>query len=149
MSDLKKRATLVAAGLMLLAGTAAVLKAQEATSTVNDGVYTDAQADRGKAAYAKNCQACHGEAMGGIDSAPALIGGTFLGNWVGQSVGDLAMRVRNSMPLNNPGSLSSATTADIISQILRANGYAAGSAELPRNAQVLQMIRIDAQKPAG
>ncbi len=153
MNDLIKRGAPVAAALMaamvLAAGSVAVLQAQESTSTVNDGVYTEAQAERGKAAYTKYCQACHGEAMAGIDSAPALVGGNFISNWAGQSLGDLAARVRTTMPLNNPGTLSSATSADIIAQILKANGYVAGNAELPRNAQVLQMIRIDAQKPAG
>jgi quinoprotein glucose dehydrogenase len=133
------------AGLLQLAGSAAVLRAQDASRTTNDGVYSEAQAERGKAAYGKYCQMCHGEAMAGIDTAPALVGGTFLGNWVGQTVGDLAARVRTTMPLNNPGTLSSATSADIISHILRANGYKAGAEELPRNAQILQMIRIDAQ----
>jgi quinoprotein glucose dehydrogenase len=142
-----KRGALPAAGMVLvLSSLAVLLRAEEATSTVNDGVYTEAQAARGKIAYAKYCQACHGESMGGIDVAPPLVGGGFLSNWTGQTVGDLAARVRTTMPLNNPGTLGSATAADIIAQILKANGYAAGSAELPRDAQVLQMIRIDALK---
>lgn len=150
MNDGMKRGALLAAGMVLLSGPlAVVLQAQEATSTVNDGVYTEAQAARGKIAYTKYCQACHGESMGGIDVAPPLVGGGFLSNWTGQTVGDLAARVRTTMPLNNPGTLGSATAADIIAQILKANGYAAGSAELPRDAQVLQMIRIDALKSGG
>jgi mono/diheme cytochrome c family protein len=147
MHVLLKIAAPAVAGLVLLAGLAAVLEAQESTSSVNDGVYTQAQAERGKAAYTKFCQACHGETMAGIDTAPPLVGGAFVSNWAAQSVGDLAVRVRTTMPLNNPGSLSSATVADIISQILQANGYVAGNAELPREAQVQQMIRIDPLKP--
>jgi quinoprotein glucose dehydrogenase len=143
-----RRGKVLTAGLLML-GASARLCAQEATASVNGGVYTDAQADRGRAAYARNCQMCHGEALGGIDSAPALVGGTFMGNWVGQTIGDLALRVRTTMPLNNPGSLSSAAAADIVALILRSNGYPAGATELPRNAQVLQMFRIDAQKSGG
>jgi mono/diheme cytochrome c family protein len=143
MHTVLKIAAPAVAGLLLLARSAAILKAQETTSSVNDGVYSQAQAERGKAGYAKFCQACHGETMAGIDTAPPLVGGTFVSNWAGQSVGDLAARVRTTMPLNNPGSLGSATVADIISQILQANGYRAGNAELPRDVQVQQMIRID------
>jgi S-disulfanyl-L-cysteine oxidoreductase SoxD len=148
MNELTKRGVLVAAGLALLMASAAVLKAQDAAIKINDGVYTEAQANRGKAAYLKNCQSCHGETMTGIDTAPSLVGGTFLGNWTGQSLGDLAARVRTTMPLNKPGTLGSATVADIISQILKANGYVAGASDLPRDVQVLQMIRIDAPMPA-
>jgi quinoprotein glucose dehydrogenase len=138
------RAAPTAAGLLLLIGAAAVLRAQEATGTASAGVYTEAQADRGKATYVKNCQSCHGDTLAGIDVAPALVGGMFLNDWVGQSLGDLADRVRTTMPQNNPGTLSSAMTADLVALILKANGYPAGAAELPRSAQVLQMIRIDA-----
>jgi quinoprotein glucose dehydrogenase len=134
---------------MLLISAAGVPRAQEATGGTNNGVYTEAQAERGRAAFAKYCQSCHGDTMAGIDTAPALVGGNFLNDWIGQSVGDLAERIRMTMPQNDPGTLSSAVTADIIAQILKANGYAAGAAELPRNAQVQQMIRIDAPKPAG
>jgi mono/diheme cytochrome c family protein len=146
MNDPMRRGVLVCAGLVLLLGSAAVLKSQEVTRTINDGVYTGPQAERGKLAYAKYCQACHGEMMTGIDTAPPLAGGAFVSNWLGQSVGDLASRVRMTMPLNNPGTLGSATVTDIISQILKVNGYVAGSVELPRDVQVQQMIRIDALK---
>jgi quinoprotein glucose dehydrogenase len=112
-------------------------------------VYSEPQAERGKAAYAKYCQACHGETLQGVDVAPALVGSTFLGNWVGLSVGELADRVRMTMPQDNPGTLSSATTADLIALILKSNGYPAGGADLPRSGEVLQMIRIVDPKPGG
>jgi quinoprotein glucose dehydrogenase len=134
---------------MLLGATAAVLRAQETTATTNGGVYSEAQADRGKAAYAKYCQSCHGESMNGVDVAPALVGSTFLGNWVGLSVGELGERVRTTMPQNNPGSLSSATTADLLALILKANGYASGTADLPRDGQLQSMIRIADPKTGG
>lgn len=148
MNDIR-RAMLPAAALLLLCASVMVLNAQESTGSVNDGVYSDAQAERGKAAYARNCQACHGEALTGIDVAPPLVGGTFLGNWTGQSLGDLASRIRTTMPLNNPASLGSATVADIIAHMLRVNGYAAGTTDLPRDVQVLQMYRIDSPKSAN
>ncbi len=140
---------MLAAGLTLLTATAAALRAQESTATTNGGVYSEAQAERGKAAYVKNCQSCHGETMNGVDVAPALVGATFLGNWVGLSVGDLGERVRTTMPQNNPGTLSAATTADLVALILKANGYASGATDLPRDGQLQMMIRIADPKPGG
>jgi quinoprotein glucose dehydrogenase len=149
VNDLRRRAAPVATGLVLLIGAAAAAHAQEATGTTSAGVYSEPQAERGKAAYAKYCQACHGETLQGVDVAPALVGSTFLGNWVGLSVGELADRVRMTMPQDNPGTLSSATTADLIALILKSNGYPAGGADLPRSGEVLQMIRIVDPKPGG
>jgi S-disulfanyl-L-cysteine oxidoreductase SoxD len=143
------RAVAITALLMLLSISATVLEAQDSTASTNDGIYTEAQAERGKIAYAKFCQSCHAETLAGIDSAPPLAGSAFLSNWSGQSVGDLTARVRASMPLNNPGTLSSATTTDIITHILKSNGYVAGKAELPHDDQLQQTIHIDAPKPVG
>jgi hypothetical protein len=53
------------------------------------------------------------------------------------------------MPQKNPGTLSSALTADIIAQVLKADVFVAGAEDLPRSAQLQQMVRIDAPKPAG
>jgi len=148
MNDPIKHSALAAAGLLLAGSSAAVLRAQEAGGAVSDGVYTEVQAERGQVAYVKYCRTCHADTMAGIDSAPALVGGTFLGDWVGQSVSDLADRIRMTMPLSNPGTLSSATVSDIISWILKVNGYVAGATELPRDGQLQQTIRIDAPKRA-
>jgi S-disulfanyl-L-cysteine oxidoreductase SoxD len=147
--DWVKRAASVAAGLVVLVAAASTLQAQAPAATTNAGIYTEAQAERGKLAYTKNCQDCHGESLEGIDMAPALVGSSFQSNWVGLSVGELSERIRTTMPQNNPGTLSSATTADLIALILKLNGYPAGTSELPREAQVLQMIRIAEPKPAG
>src|SRR3954468_20328579 len=83
-----RTALLAATGL--LAMTAAVAtRAQSAGNSVWNGAYTAEQADRGKAAYATNCAACHGPTLTGGDSAPPLSGGVFLNNWNGTTTGDL------------------------------------------------------------
>ena len=56
-------------GGIALLGTA---MAAQAHRTVWDGVYSEAQATRGKQAYIDNCASCHGEGMQGADLAPAL-----------------------------------------------------------------------------
>ncbi|RAK60387.1 cytochrome c [Phenylobacterium hankyongense] len=136
-----------AAGLLALT-TACPSQAQPPSRSVWDGVYTAVQAERGKALYAANCALCHGASLSGGDMSPALSGGGFLGAWTGQSVGDLFARTRTTMPASNPGSLGGATVADITAYLLSTNQFPAGTAELPRDAQVLQQIRID-PAPAG
>ncbi|PZU09103.1 cytochrome c [Sphingomonas sp.] len=117
--------------------------AQAAGSAASSGVYSPAQAARGQAKYSAVCASCHGEDMAGVDVAPALTGGTFAGNWKGQTAGDLATRIRTTMPLDNPGSLGAAASADLAAFILSRNGYPAGQVELPRDATLLQQVKID------
>jgi quinoprotein glucose dehydrogenase len=121
---------------------------QGAGRTVWSGVYTQAQADRGAAAYGQHCAACHGEALGGSDSAPPLAGGAFTSNWSGQTAGALFTRIKTTMPLDNPGSLGAAAVADIEAMILSRNDYPAGAAELSSDAAQQSGIAITAEKPA-
>src|ERR1700675_4487328 len=79
--------------------------AQETTSSVLDGIYTDAQAARGALSYPQNCAACHGTSLGGLGEAPALVGAQFISDFAGLTVGDLFDRIRTTMPLNNPAGL--------------------------------------------
>jgi quinoprotein glucose dehydrogenase len=125
------------------------LFAQAPTKSVWDGVYTGEQAKRGQAAYGTQCASCHGDTLGGGESAPPLAGVEFLSNWNGLTVGDLFDRTRSSMPANKPGSLSRETASDIIAYMLSANQFPAGKAEMAKMGEVLKDIRIDAQKPEG
>jgi len=120
--------------------------AQEVTSSVLDGIYTDAQAARGAAAYPQHCAACHGAALGGLGEAPALIGAQFISDFNGLTVGDLFDRIRTTMPLNNPAGLSRDQYADILSFILKSNGYPAGPKDLNRRSEFLNAIRFEAPK---
>ena len=79
--------------------------------------------------------------------APALTGGDFAANWNDLSLGDLFERMRISMPQNNPGSLSRAENADVLSSMLAKGGYPTGAAELPGQTEVLNEIKFLAQKP--
>jgi S-disulfanyl-L-cysteine oxidoreductase SoxD len=135
-----------------LLGAAAMLCAnrqgwtQETTSSVLDGIYTDAQAARGAAAYPQHCAACHGASLDGLGEAPALSGAQFISDFNGLTVGDLFDRIRTTMPLNNPAGLSRDQYADILSFILKSNGYPAGQKELNRRSEFLNAIRFEAAK---
>jgi mono/diheme cytochrome c family protein len=139
-------------GVAAIVAFCSTLRAQQPTPTtrsVLDGVYTEEQAKRGNTGYGQNCASCHGPALAGEDESPALAGGAFISNWSGTNLGELFERIQQSMPGNNPGSLSRQENADILAYILSYNKYPAGKVELPRETQILSQIRIDAPKPGN
>lgn len=127
---------------LLLAGTALAETGRGASA----GVYSKEQAMRGKTAYTQGCGGCHGAALEGADVIPALTGTRFMSNWKGQTVGDLATRIRTTMPADNPGSLGQAASAEITAYLLAANGYPAGETDLPSGNQALSQLTIDAPR---
>ena len=132
-------------GLVVLA--VAISVAGQEQKTVWDGVYTEEQAKRGSDVYAERCAMCHGDSLGGVESAPPLTGPAFYANWEGESLNALFERIRMSMPLDNPGSLSRAQNADVVSQMLRVGGYPAGTTALEGQAGVLTGIKVLTYKP--
>ena len=83
------------------AGAAGTASAQETTSSVLDGVYTEVQAARGSANFAADLRhLLHGASLGGMGEAPAHAGAQFISDFNGLTVGDLFERIRTTMPLN-------------------------------------------------
>ena len=123
------------------------LRAQSPSRSVWDGVFTEEQSKRGQPLYTEHCASCHGDTMGGGESAPPLAGGDFLSNWNGLTLGDLFERIRTTMPASKPGKLSREVNADILAYMLTVNQFPAGKTELARATEVLKDIRIDATKP--
>jgi quinoprotein glucose dehydrogenase len=115
--------------------------------TVWDGVFTREQADRGEKLYSDRCGRCHGGALDGIESAPALVGPTFYNNWEGETLDALFERMRTSMPLDRPGSLTRAENADILAYMLRAAEYPAGAMTLDAQGGVLTRVKILMYRP--
>jgi mono/diheme cytochrome c family protein len=112
-----------------------------------DGVYTKAQALRGELLYVQNCLMCHGADLLGGEMAPPLVGGTFQSNWNELTLGDLFERIRVSMPLNAPSSLSRQQYADILSYLLTKDNYPAGQSELPAQTESLRETKFLSSKP--
>jgi len=133
---------LPAAWLLLVTATPEAAQSK----SVNDGVFTAAQATRGEAAYKKDCSSCHGDGLAGDGFAPGLAGSEFLSNWNGTTVGDLMDRVRISMPPSSPGGVTVQTKADIIAFVLQFNKFPAGSAELASSVDALKDIKVELPK---
>jgi len=85
-------------------------------------------------------------AVGGGDQAPGLVGAAFVDRWTGLTAGDLFDRIRVSMPLDKPGSLSPDRTAEVLAFILQQNQYAAGTTPLASDDAALRRI---AWRPPG
>lgn len=119
---------------------------QDESKTVWDGVYTEEQAARGRAAYTEQCASCHGAELSGGEMAPPLAGGLFTGNWEGMTVGDLTERIRITMPQGKEGTLSRQQVADIVAAVFAANSYPAGATELSKELETQKTIKITAKK---
>jgi mono/diheme cytochrome c family protein len=114
----------------MLFGTAvSIATAQAPIRSVKDGVYTAAQAMRGRALYDEKCSSCHANRMWGAD-------------WPEKSVFDVYDVVKNFMPEDNPGSLTAAQTRDVVAYILQSNRLPAGQLELPEAEPALKQIRL-------
>ncbi|MGE3275462.1 MAG: cytochrome c [Vicinamibacterales bacterium] len=125
----------------------AVGRAQGATTSTWDGVYTEAQATHGADVYAENCASCHAGNLMGDGFAPALTGGPFANNWNGLTVGDLFERIRTTMPPDGPDKVSREDKAAIIAYILKVAGFPAGERPLADRTAYLKQISYDAFKP--
>jgi S-disulfanyl-L-cysteine oxidoreductase SoxD len=129
-------------GIALLSIWAAGVAAHQQRS-VKDGVYSEEQAKRGEVVYAETCANCHGEHLEGIDMSPALVGSTFSSNWNTLTIGDLFDRIRTTMPMDRPGTITPQQNADVIAFMLKANQYPAGTSELPNTVTPLKTIAIE------
>ena len=138
-----KRLFVMSAAFAVFALTAAAQETRSAWS----GVYTAAQAERGKVLFTENCARCHGDNLAGIEMAPALSGSSFLSNWNGENVANLVDRIRTTMPADDPGKLSRVSATDLTAFIFSSNAMPAGEFELARDQPLQAGIRIDALKP--
>ena len=134
--------SLMTCGVLVMQATA-----DEPSKSQWDGVYSKEQAHRGETLYSENCLMCHGADLLGGEMAPPLIGGTFQSNWNELTLGDLFERIRVSMPLTAPGSLSRQQYADILSYMLAKDNFPAGKSDLPTQTESLKEIKFLSTKP--
>jgi mono/diheme cytochrome c family protein len=118
-----------AAALSLVAGATSQASAQGREQ--RPPAFTEAQVQRGKSIYQKNCQDCHGSTLdnGEFGGAP-LKGSYFRQHWGSGDVSALFGYVNTLMPPDRPGQLTPQSYVDLTAFLLSNNGYAAGTEEL-------------------
>ncbi len=117
---------------------------QDPPRSVDDGVYTAAQAERGQVLYDDQCAVCHGPIRAFVPEMAALLGDhTFRAKWQGRSLAELFELIRETMPQDAPGSLSPQQSADIVAYILSGNRKPAGGTPLTNDAAQLDGIRFE------
>lgn len=104
--------------------------------TINDGVFTEDQAERGEELYKTHCLTCHDTRY----FRPVLR------RWEGQPLGVLYMVMITSMPESNPGALPLDEYADILAYILSLSRYDEGESVLPSTPEALNEITIAKRK---
>jgi mono/diheme cytochrome c family protein len=122
-------------------------QAVESQGKIWNGVYTSAQADRGKARFTAVCRRCHNDDLGGSERGPALRGDRFMTNWETQELARLFAKARDTMPPDSPSSLPDEDYVDVISYILQANSFPAGNESL--NLEKLESIVITKRTGEG
>ena len=118
--------------------------------TVWDGVFTEAQAERGRTEYDIWCASCHqsdlsGGVLVGDDEAPTLRSVEKLIER--RDLDNLFTFIKNGMPRDEPASLKDETYVDILTYLLQENGVPAGKTELEMDAAALKAIAI-VRKPS-
>ena len=103
-----------------------------ARKTILDGVFSSTQATQGKASFVMQCSSCHSEDLSGR-SAAALKGPQFIDNWREYGLDTLFTYIKENMP-RGKDKLSEQTYIEILTHILEANEYPAGTSELTRDA---------------
>jgi ankyrin repeat protein/mono/diheme cytochrome c family protein len=132
-----------------IGGAAPVVKATPLAANARtnwDGVYTEAQAQRGRDVYRRACAVCHLDTLEGDAVSPSLVGPSFLGRFTGQTAHEMVQAVRSSMPQNAPDTLGDRAYVDLIAFLLNANGGRTGASELPLDVAELEKIVITAEQ---
>lgn len=115
--------------------------------TVWDGIYTAAQAERGRTVYESRCASCHGADLSGTSEARPLAGERFMQDWSEDTLDNLFDRIERLMPYDDPGSLDPAAYLDTLAFILQFNAFPAGERELV--ADGIADIRVEGEDGPG
>jgi mono/diheme cytochrome c family protein len=116
-----------------------VVASAQASRTVRDGVFSDAQAARGQAVYRQQCATCHGNALEGAQ-APPLVADGFISRWQNQPLLNLVNKIQNTMPADRQGSLTRSQSADLVAHILKTGGFPVSATELAADDAALSQI---------
>jgi cytochrome c5 len=96
--------------------------------------FSEAQADRGRDTFRATCTECH--------HSGEFTDARFKYRWSGRSAGNLYQLIQTSMPETAPGSLRREQAVELVSYILRMNGFQPGAGELTSDRAVLDGISL-------
>ena len=140
--------TKIVIGALSITLTCGMLAAMQGRKSVWSGVYSDAQAERGKEEYQKTCARCHAASLDGVqdanllgDFAPrfSMRGTDFMERWREDTAQSLFDLIKKGMPPRNEPKAppapdySDQTVLDLMAVIFKGNGFPAGTAELGTN----------------
>ena len=130
----------LAVGLLVTAGLSAsdTSPLTQPQPPADAGLYTAAQAARGKAVYEDACAACHGTTLTG-GAAPALTGRKFEASWSHPKVtlDDMLFVQRTTMPPREASAVAPDDHVAVFAYVLQMNGYPVGDAPLRPGAPAL------------
>ena len=133
-----------AVAVALIGAAVAVPAAQDPPRSVDDGVYTAAQAERGQVLYDEQCAVCHGPIRAFVPEMAALLGDhTFRAKWRGRPLAELFGIIQETMPQDAPGSLSPRQSAELVAYILSGNRKPAGDTPLAIDPDQLDGILFE------
>src|SRR5215831_8364383 len=121
--------TVIAANLFSGGGVVRLSAQAGQPASLGAGVYSAAQAAQGRDLYRAQCAECHGPALEGA-SGPPLVGDAFLSNWSARPLATVAGKIQNTMPFNQPGSLSRPQSTALLAYMLQAGRFPAGPIDL-------------------
>ena len=128
------------AGIIIgLSGLIACAIAVSNPRTVNEGVYTEAQAKVGERLYAQHCLLCHDKKYYR----------RVLKGFEGQQLDILFTVMSTSMPEGNPGFLTEKESVDILAYALSLSRYAPCDTELDYQNGALSEITVAARQRAN
>jgi cytochrome c2 len=127
-----------AVALCLLLAAAAVPRAAgaQAAKSTTQGVYTLAQATKGRNVFNGACLGCH--------TTATHMGPAFELRWFGRPLAELYGYLSNLMPKSAPGTLTEDEYIWVTAYILKLNGMPAGKVELSSEPSWLKGVRIEA-----
>jgi cytochrome c5 len=100
------------------------------------GLFSQAQANRGRDQFRSMCTECH--------TAGEFSDNAFKVKWSRRSVGDLYEFIHTSMPDDAPGILTESQAIDLTSYILEMNGFESGSRQMQTDQAALDGISLSA-----
>ena len=96
--------------------------------------FTTAQANRGRDTFRATCTECH--------YSSEFSDSQFKFKWSRRAAGNLYQVIETEMPETDPGSLSPTQVVELVSYMLRMNGFEPGEDELSADRAVLDGISL-------